>query len=268
MVPMNLKQPFKPRKAFAAATMIFLLIVVLSVSAFKAHVGQQWKEDREGPRGSFREDFSDATIDESIWTVADWREHGGQTDPGRCFLKDGYLHMVLLNDDGKILSSALQTKQEFMYGRWEARIKPSSIPGVLNSFYTIDWGGGSGTKQEIDIEFLTSSFGQNKGEVHLAVHGGGLESFNTNPDIKLDFNPSDDFHIWGFDIGPDRIEWFVDDKVLLTYRYSEQEIKIDSPYQLKLNAWTQKEWINGPPTSGVQTEYLIDWIEFTPYAGK
>ena len=264
---MNLKQPFKQRDVFVAATIIFLLLVVLSVSAQGLRPVKKLEERIEEPKGTFREDFNDATIDESSWTIADWKEHGGQTGTERCYVKDGYLHMVLLNNDGEILSSAIQTKQKFMYGRWEARIKPSSIPGVLNSFYTIDWGGGSGTKQEIDIEFLTYSFGENTGEVHFAVHAKGLASFNTNPDIKLDFNPADDFHIWGFDIRPDRIEWFVDDEVLFTYLYSEHELKIDTPYQLKLNAWTQKDWINGPPISGVKTEYLIDWIKFTPYVG-
>lgn len=217
----------------------------------------------------FRDDFNGNTVNESVWEIATWSEHGGQTGRERVYVKDGYLHMIFKNDNGIFLSSALQSRKEFLYGRWEARLKPSSVPGVLNSFYTIDWNGegsGDGTKQEIDIEFLTSSFGKDRGEVHVAVHAAGLKSFDTNPDIKLDFNPSDDFHVWGFDIKSDKIEWFVDGKILYTYYYDDNEVKITAPYQLKLNCWSQVgQWIQGPPPSGVECVYLIDWVRFTPY---
>lgn len=225
---------------------------------------------------SFRDDFNDNSIDTSVWQVATWHEHGGQTGMERCYVKDGYLNLVFINDPRKgFLSSAIQTRKEFLYGRWEARLKAADVPGVLNSFYTIDWNNTSdyrsdsnGTKQEIDIEFLTKSFRGAKGEVHLAVHAAGKKSFDTNPDIKLDFNPSADFHVWGFEITPDHIQWFVDDRVLMIYRYKDHGISITAPYQLKLNVWSQSgasTWIGGPPVPGKECVYQIDWIKFTPF---
>ena len=196
--------------------------------------------------GTFRDDFNGTTINNQVWQVATWQEHGGQTGTERVFVKDGYLNMVLVNDENQgILSSAIQTWKKFNYGRWEARLKPSDVPGVLNSFYTIDWDDFStpnipadGTKQEIDIEFLTNSFSGNTGQVHYAVHANGRQSMDTNPDISLGFNPSSDFHVYGFDILPDRIDWLVDGKVIYTYTYADNDITIDSSYQLKLNTWT------------------------------
>ena len=120
----------------------------------------------------------------------------------------------------------------------------------------------NGTKQEIDIEFLTYSFANSYGEVHFAVHAAGKESEETNPDIVLDFNPSDDFHIWGFDITSEYIEWFVDDKILKKYEYNEGDIKINAPYSLKFNVWTSEHWVNGPPTPDIECIYEIDWIRF------
>jgi len=241
----------------------FLLIIVVSC-----------KKDNNSPNSkeSFRDDFNGTTIDETVWQVATWSEHGGQTGKERCYAKDGFLSMLFINNNGTYLTSAIQTRKEFLYGRWEARLKPSSVPGVLNSFYTIDWdnitttnAGDDGTKQEIDIEFLTFAFGNGKGKVHFAVHASGLESFNTNPDVDLNFDPSADFHIWGFEITPDHIEWFVDDIQLLTYKYNEHDVAITAPYQLKLNCWSSSSWINGPPASGIECLYLIDWIRFIPY---
>jgi len=226
---------------------------------------------------SFREDFNGDTIDTSIWQVATWREHGGQTGVERCYVEGGYLNMVFINSSTEgFLSAAIQTREEFLYGRWEAWLKPSSDPGVLNSFYTIDWNDtaddsadDNGTKQEIDIEFLTNSFGVNSGQVHFAVHESGRTSFDTNPDIDLGFNPSDDFHLWGFEITPEHIQWFVDDTVLLTYTYSQGDIAINAPYQLKLNVWSQNgEWIGGPPMADTPCVYQIDWIRFIPYVDE
>ena len=220
---------------------------------------------------SFYETFD--VLDSSVWQVASWSEHGAQTGSERCFVQDGKLNMIFINDSTEgYLNAAIQTRNEYLYGTWEASLKPSSVPGVLNSFFTIDWDDRSdgtstsdGTKQEIDIEFLTYSFGQDSGEVHFAVHAEGLSSFNTNPDIQLDFDPSADFHTWGFEITPEYIRWFVDNRTLLTYYYSEHDISITDPYMLKLNVWSKENWINGPPQQDVECIYQIDWIKFTPY---
>jgi len=227
-----------------------------------------------GGSGSLCEDFNGETIDPAIWQVANWQEET-LTSPDRCYIENGVLKMILVNSPSNgFLGAAIQTWSEFGYGRWEARLKPTSIRGALNSFFTIDWndtdnpGDGDGTKEEIDIEFLTNSFGEDSGEVHFAVHEYGSTSFNTNPDIDLEFNPSDEPHVWGFEITPDQIQWFVDGSVLQTYTYSGNPISIDEPYQLKLNVWTQNGgWVGGPPEENVECIYQIDWITFTPYTG-
>jgi beta-glucanase (GH16 family) len=220
----------------------------------------------------FYENFS-GPVDNQIWQIGTWKEHGGQLSTDRCYVEDGLLNMIFINDpELGYLNSAIQTRDQFFYGRWEASLKPSNVPGVLNSFYTIDWNNtadesadNNGTKQEIDIEFLTNSFQGNTGEVHIALHESGNKSFHSNPDIKLNFNPSSGFHVWGFDITPEYIEWFVDDKVLHRYVYSDNEIRISAPYMLKLNVWTSERWIGGPPEENVECVYQIDWIKFTPY---
>jgi len=219
----------------------------------------------------FYEDF-DGPVNDKIWLIGTWKEHGGQLSTDRCYTESGLLNMLFINDPSQgNLSSAIQTVDEFFYGRWEASLKASHVPGILNSFYTIDWNNttdgsseSNGTKQEIDIEFLTKSFDDKTGEVHIALHARGLKSFSSNPDIKLDFNPSSDFHTWGFDITPGYIEWFVDDIVLYRYTYKDNNISITAPYILKLNVWSSEKWVGGPPEANVKCVYQIDWIRFTP----
>lgn len=253
-------------------SLILLLVLIVTSCTFDAQAETDGDEARTTER--FVEHFNGDTIDTSRWQVANWQEHGGQTAPERAHVEDGYLHLILVNDpDGGYLTSAIQTHDEFLFGRWEARLKPSSVPGVLNSFYTIDWNNTSnsdsdsdGTKQEIDIEFLSNSFGPDYGEIHLALHEPGRQSFETNPDIALGFNPSDNFHVYGFEITPAYVEWFVDDLVLKRYTFGDTSsaITVDAAYQLKLNTWTREEWIGGPPELGVESIYMVDWIRFTP----
>ncbi len=248
------------------------LLLVQSCQVFGFGKQDPASEGSFAKEPSFVEDFD--SIDSSIWNVARWKEHGGQTSDARCYAEDGMLKMLFRYDPSqsgvqRYQSSAIQSKTEFLYGRWEARLKPTDVPGVLNSFYTIDWiESGPRSRQEIDIEFLTYTFNQNSGRVHFAVHEPpNNKDFNTVPAYKLDFNPSDDFHVWGYEITPESIKWFVDDTYLYTYEY-EGGITIDQPYTIKLNHWSQPGWVNGPPEANVTCTYLIDWIKFYPYVEK
>ncbi|GEM_PF-1241542 len=258
--PAGTAYPRPPRQPLRSPFLALLTAVVLSLAPMDLDAQRGPAEPQDG---SFFDDFEGDQIDSSKWQVATWTEHGGQTGRDRTYVEDGKLHLVFINDSEEgYLSAAIQTWDTFLYGRWEARLKPSDVPGVLNSMYTIDWDGGDGTRQEVDIEFLTYTFGDDSGEVHLAVHAANLDSWDSN--IVLDFNPSDDFHVWGFDITPEYIQWFVDEQVLYTYYYDEKPVTVDTPYQLKFNVWSQHNWIQGPPEADVETVYQIDWIRFTP----
>lgn len=221
---------------------------------------------------TFIDEFNGTSIDSSKWQVATWNEHGGQTGYERTFVSNGKLNMVFRNDSQKgFLTSALQSKQLFKYGTWKASLKPTSCRGILNSMYTIDWdnpakpGDGDGSKEEIDIEFLTNSFGNNSGKIHFALHKEGKPSWDTNPDVPLSFNPSDAFRTYGFTVTPEKIEWFVDNEsnVLRTYKFSGNPISVDNSYMFKLNVWSQYgQWIGGPPAPDTDCAYQIDWVQF------
>lgn len=204
---------------------------------------------------------------EHDWRVATWRQNGTKMAKDRVkVVEPGYLTQTVLA--GKpFRGGSIQSTREFGYGRWIARVKPSSVPGVLNSIFTKDWDDlttkepdNDGRKAEVDIEFVTKTFGEGEGEVHLAVH-----LLKHTPlwhvDIPLDFNPSDNFHEWGFDILPDRCVWHVDGKVLYTWEYTEQH-RVDPGYEFFFNSWTRGKWIEGPPKQ--DAVYEIDWVRFYP----
>jgi beta-glucanase (GH16 family) len=146
-------------------------------------------------------------------------------------------------------------------------VKPSAVPGVINSVFTKDWdnlttpeNNADGDMSEVDIEFVTKTFGPGRGEVHLAIHLKGYSPF-WHIDVPLDFNPSDDFHEWGFDIFPDRVVWHVDGRVLHTWEYTAEH-RIGPNYEFFMNSWTKVQWVGGPPEK--DATYSVDWVKFYP----
>lgn len=217
---------------------------------------------------SFEDSFSPGwEKDQKAWQVATWKQNGTLMALDRCRTNgEGVLVQTVLPGE-PFSGGSLQSRAEFGWGRWVARVKPSAVPGLLNSIFTKDWDdkktpgdANDGKKGEIDIEFVTHTFGAGRGEVHLAIH---LQVKHPlwHVDIPLDFNPSDDFHEWGFDVLPDRVTWHVDGKILHTWFYTK-EYFIDPDYEFFFNSWTSKKWLKGPPAE--KAEYLIDWVKFYP----
>lgn len=223
---------------------------------------------------SFFDDFSTGwDASQTAWRVATWEQNGALMSPERCRTDGrGFLVQTVLPDE-PFRGGSLQTDHEFGYGRWLARVKPSSVPGALNSIFTKDWDDlatpapHDGKKSEVDIEFLTHTFGPGKGAVHLAIHllvDGRHVSHAW--DIPLDFNPSDAFREWGFDILPDGVVWHVDGRELHRWQATSEQ-KIEPAYEFFFNSWTAStgdlgHWIKGPPAEAA--DYLIDWVRFYP----
>lgn len=221
------------------------------------------------PQPTFVDEFDAGwETTQTAWRVATWMQNGTQMLPERS-RTDGQGHMIQTVLAGvPYRGGSMQTAREFGYGRWIARVKPSSVPGLLNSVFTKDWDNlqtpesdRDGTKGEIDIEFVTHTFGGGRGEVHLAVH-----LLTKHPlwhlDIPLDFDPSADFHEWGFDILPNRTVWHVDGRVLFTWFYTP-EYRIEPGYEFFFNSWTHDRWLLGPP--GEDGHYTIDRVTFHAY---
>ncbi len=230
------------------------------------------------PEYEFIDTFENGEIDTDKWQIGTWREHGGQLSRDRAYVENDKLVLVFeydteyYEDTGLFKSSAIQTRRDdFGYGRWEARLRIPDVDGVLPTMYTIDWRDPDvRTRQEIDIEFVTINISDDYSEVHFAVHGAEYDSWETQ--VELPFNPADDYHVWGFDITEERIQWFVDDIVLYEYYYDEQPGRIDAPYMLKFNFWSAKledggagNWIQGPPVANTEIYYHIDWVRFTSH---
>ncbi len=218
---------------------------------------------------AFQDDFDAGWENvQTDWQVATWKQNGALMAKDRCRTDGEGLMVQTVLAGEPYRGGSMQTGREFGFGRWVARVKPSSVPGVLNSIFTKDWDNlatdtpHDGNKAEVDIEFLTYTFGANTGKVHLAIHLKGRSNHFVE-DLPIDFNPSDRFREWGFDILPDRVVWHVDGRELMTWMYTE-DAYIDEGYEFFFNSWTRDTWIHGPPDE--DAHYEIDWVKFYPLA--
>ena len=172
-----------------------------------------------------------------------------------------------------------------VFGSCRARLKPSpgtwngspNSPGVCNGFYLIS------SQVEIDMEFLSIAQGRKpgRGQFEIVIHDytfkpGNRLSFRKS--VPLPFDPSREFHEYGFDWYPGYVEFFVDGKKAAVVRNGAQgRINVPPwvagitfpaagkavPAALRLNNWTDLWGWCGPPPSK-RMEFQIDWICWSP----
>ena len=103
------------------------------------------------------------------------------------------------------------------YGRYESWIRPAVGAGFVTGFFTYT-GPHYGTQHdEIDIEFL----GGNTREIHIAwFENGGLK----NKFIELSFDAAEKPRLYAFEWLQDRINWFVENKLIFTINQKESPL--------------------------------------------
>lgn len=141
------------------------------------------------------------------------------------------------------------------YGYYEVRMKLPKVPGICASFFRI--GNQYAGNPEIDVEFLTPDFANTpgQGKVRCMLHPG-----NGGP-RNLPFNPSEDFHRYGFLFTPQRVQWTADGKVIQTI----ESVALGGDGIIMMNAWTgNPDWGGGPPAQDAHTVY--DWVKYWPGA--
>ena len=178
----------------------------------------------------------------------------------------GYIHMTVTANKLEGAEIITFRKTDYYYGLYEARMKLSSVPGVVDAFFWQSYPNDGQTVQEIDIEFLTKEFTSNSGSFHAVVHPrGDLGYFDPRHQQipQLDFNPAADFHVYGFHWTYEELNYYVDGELVASFKRSEGSPVPDRPGRIFLNCWTgSPNWGGGPPTE--DATMVIDWVKYWP----
>lgn len=127
----------------------------------------------------------------------------------------------------------LSTRQVYGYGRYETIMKPAKGSGLVSSFFTYTGPYFGNPQDEIDIEFLGKD--SRKVEFNMFRKGRSYASLT----YDLDFDATEDFHLYAFEWRPDGVTWFIDGEAVHHASAEDYPIPATSGF-LMMNVWTGK----------------------------
>lgn len=142
-------------------------------------------------------------------------------------------------------------------GYYEASIKMSATPGVLNGFFFISE---NYRAPEVDIEVRSRDNGSGKQHrVFYSVHfaNGGHRYM----EVPLAFDPAQGHHTYGFLLGGNSITFYVDGRQ--THQWTGLPTNLGAPSTPKghmmVNSWAQgSDWTGPLPTQDARTS--VNWM--------
>ena len=166
-----------------------------------------------------------------------------------------------------------KTKQNFTYGKIEARIKVPTDQGTWPAFWMLkdpfDLNQNSGGwPPEIDI---METVGHSSNTAYCTAHYNTPENvISSGGSITLpNGDYGDDFHIYTIEWYPDNIEWFVDGALVHSLNKAQIhpiEWQFDEPFFLILNLAIGGSWPGAPDGSTTFPEAMeVDWVRVYDY---
>ena len=137
-------------------------------------------------------------------------------------------------------SASLSSQQSFLYGKFEAEIKPASTSGVITGMFLHR----NSPRQEIDVEFLGRDCRKMLTNVYYnpGVDGSKFDyGYRGTPIlIELDFDASEAYHLYSIEWYESCIRWFVDNR-LVHERVNWEPTPIPHlPMQFHINLWASR----------------------------
>lgn len=137
-------------------------------------------------------------------------------------------------------SAAICSSQRFLYGQFEAAIRPTNTPGVITGVFLHR----NSPRQEIDIEFLGKDTTKMLVNVYYNPGSDGARfeyGYRGTPVlIELGFDASEDFHRYRIEWSATVIRWYVDDR-LVYERFNWEPTPIPQlPMQFHVNLWPSR----------------------------
>lgn len=154
----------------------------------------------------------------------------------------------------------LRTRQSYLYGRFEVRMKAAWGSGLLSSFFTYNDVDPNSRWNEIDIEIL----GRYPDDVQ----------FNIIPPDRLNhvhhqfvpFDPSLDFHVYAIEWTDHYVAWFVDG-VEVHRQTGPHVLALNRPQKIMMNIWqpVYEDWAGRWDPSVLPAFAYYDYVSYASY---
>jgi len=225
----------------------------------------------------WQEDFKSAKLDESVWNfelgdgcpnICGWgnneREHYTKENHT---IANGNLVIEARKEGEKYTSTRITTKgkKEFKYGRIECRAKLPVGNGIWPAFWML----GANIEKvgwpksgEIDIlEYI----GRDPHQVYTTLHtqdGHGDKGHGKRTEIA---DIETGFHVFAVDWNKDRMDFFVDEKLVFTYNpavKNEDSWPYDQPFYILLNMAVGGNFGGPAVDDGIFPQsFVVDYIK-------
>jgi hypothetical protein len=168
----------------------------------------------------------------------------GTLEPENVSLEDGRLRIKL--PAGSFDGGEIQLRELHGYGLYEARIKVARAPSSITGFFLYR---PPDLASEIDIEIFNDS----SRRIMFTTYSRGEQ---TNTEIlQLPFDPTENFHDYGFEYAPGSVTFYIDGEPVKTYEDGLPE----RPMKLYVNSWFPA-WLPGNRPDSDRYTY-VEWIE-------
>jgi len=160
--------------------------------------------------------------------------------------------------------SNINTRESFLYGRFECLMKPAYGSGIVNSFFLFDDTIGFQKKwSEVDFEFLGRH--TNSVDTNLIQTVNGITDKNVNVrHTVLNRRSSDAWWKLTLEWIPDKITWKVNDIVIRT-----SQIKLSQRMKLMMNIWQGGSNWAGDFDKGLLPQIAsYEYVEYFEYSNK
>jgi beta-glucanase (GH16 family) len=179
--------------------------------------------------------------DEAHWWRTDDRTGGKKmNDTGfsasNIVIDKGEMTLTLAHEpyrDRGHTGASYKSRELYHYGRFDAVMKAAHGTGVVSAFYTYTGPAFGDPHDEIDFEFL----GRDPRLVHLNYFVSGEAQLKRA--VELDFDASEDFHLYTIEWRPGEIVWSIDGEEL--HRVSGDPAEMPQhPGKIIADIWSAK----------------------------
>lgn len=163
-----------------------------------------------------------------------------------------------------------RTKDMYLYGRFEVRMKPADVEGMLSSFFTYFDGTPSdpwdvSKWNEVDLEIM----GRYDDNIQFNTITPGQTNHVSH--FPMSTSPQLDYHTYAFEWTPQYVAWFFDGMEVLQ-QAGDHILTITRPQKIMMNVWYPlfPNWAGKLHPESLPAFAYYDWVsyyEFTPDSG-
>ena len=201
----------------------------------------------------FDYEFEELISDSGLWEKQshDWV---CPLDPDLVFAQNG-VALFTVPAGAPACAQVDSTGNDYFYGSYRASIRTSPISGLCAAFFFY----GPDGESEIDVEILSKE--KDVHRVHLVTHPSGDGECGTDAHKCVDMavDPSDDFHVYGWDLYPDKVLFFIDEVQVEQILVNIPE----NPGTIILSNWSGNSWTGPAPEQ--DSAMLVEWVEYVPF---